>query len=84
MSRVPWPDTIRHDAEVATGRGVFEVGESVWVEGWPKSKNATYRVHRIVVRDTAPVDVQVAYDHRGTRQIHSVQVDRLNKRRDRR
>jgi hypothetical protein len=69
--------------EIETDRGTFALGESVWVSGWPKSKAATYRVHRLrPVPDG--IDVQLSYEHRGTRQIHSVRPERLGKRRDRR
>lgn len=81
---LPLPDGLRYTTEFTTDRGTFEVGESVWVAGWPKSKRATYRVHRLVDRDGHPLDVQVVYDHRGTRQIHSVRPERVSKRRDRR
>lgn len=82
---IPLPDGLRYATEFTTDRGTFEVGESVWVSGWPKSKSATFRVHRLVERDGCPLlDVQVSYDHRGTRQIHSVRPDRVSKRRDKR
>ena len=82
---LPLPDNLAYHSEFVSGHGRFEVGESVWVDGWPRSKAATYRLHRVLVRDGTDVpDVQVAYDHRGTRQIHSVAPDRIRKRRDRR
>ena len=82
---IPLPAGLSYASEVTTERGTFEVGESVWVSGWPKSKNATYRLHRVVWRDGYPEpDVQVAYDHRGTKQIHSVRPGRVSKRRDKR
>jgi len=81
---IPLPDGLRYVTEFTTDCGTFDLGESVWVSGWPKSKNATYRVHRVVCRDGWPADVQVSYDHRGTRQIHSVRPERVSKRRDRR
>lgn len=81
---IPLPPGLSYHDSIVTDRGEFRVGESVWVAGWPKAKRATYRLHRIVARDGWPLDVQVAYDHRGTRQIHSVRPERVSKRRDRR
>lgn len=79
------PAGLTRASEVTTERGTFHVGESVWVSGWPKSKGATYRLYRVLWRDGVDQpDVQVWYDHRGTRQIHSVRPERLGKRRDRR
>lgn len=82
---IPLPAGLAYASEVTTDRGTFEVGESVWVAGWPKAKGATYRIHRVLWRDGFPIpDVQVSREHRGTRQIHSVRLDRLGKRRDKR
>lgn len=82
---IPLPAGMTYASEVTTDRGTFTVGESVWVSGWPKSKNATYRLHRVLWRDGYDLpDVQVSYDHRGTRQIHSVRPERVAKRRDKR
>jgi hypothetical protein len=77
--------TLVYESSVTTDRGVFDVGESVWVTGWPKSKRATYTVHRILWRvGSEEPDIQVVHDHRDNKQIHSVRPDRLSKRRDRR
>ncbi len=81
---VPLPDHLTYLSEVRLDHGTFTVGESVWVAGWPKSKGATYRVHRILSRPDRPLDVQVTFDHRGTRQIHSVDPSRIRRRRDKR
>jgi hypothetical protein len=82
--RVPLPDNLSYLSEVRLDHGTFTMGESVWVQGWAKSKGATYRIHRVLSRPGVPIDVQVSYDHRGTRQIHSVSPSRIRRRRDKR
>ena len=83
---LPVPEHIVYHEELTTENGEFVVGESVWVQGWPKSPSSENRILRIVTNlhgeNGAEVYVNVFRMHRGRGQTHSIQIDRLLKRRE--
>jgi hypothetical protein len=63
-----------------TGEGTamkFSIGQQVWVEGWPKSKQARYEIKKI--RSDGTVDIW--REHRGYGAMRTVSVERLGRRR---
>jgi hypothetical protein len=71
-----------HDSLHIVNKGEFVPGDSVWVEGWSRSKRASYTLLKIV-ENTATGDwwVDVWELTPTAARIRSVSPDRLGKRR---
>lgn len=79
---LPLPDHLVYETEFTNESGTFELDESVWVDGWPKSKAATFTIKKIVRhKRTEEAHVNLWCERRGTAQSHSVSLDRILKRR---
>jgi hypothetical protein len=79
---LPLPDHLVYHETFDNESGAFELGESVWVDGWPKSKSATFTIQGIVLhKRTGQFHVNLWCEKRGTAQSHSIDPARILKRR---
>lgn len=75
------PPYVVYLPDIEVGKETFEVGESVWIEGWRKSPSSTNTLKQVVHnKKHDSLYVNVFCEKRGRGQWHSFAPEKLLKR----